>query len=66
MIALSAVQSSARTRICNAILFIHIPNNARHNIAYSLTREPSLTIIANNETQHFFHMKRYINSSSDI
>ena len=49
-IALSAAQSSAQTRIHNAILVIDTSNNASYNQVHWLVRTPYLSIKASNDT----------------
>ena len=53
MIALSAVQSSARTFIHNAILFIDISDNAWYNQVHWLLGTPYLSKITSNELLNF-------------
>ena len=48
-IALSAAQSSAQTRIHNAILVIDTSNNASYNQVHWLVRMPYLSIKASND-----------------
>ena len=51
MIKLSAVQSSARTFIHNAILFIDTSNNAWYSQVNKLIRAPYLSTITSNELE---------------